>query len=74
VNNYYQQQPGSSGMGVGGAAAMGAGAGFLGGVLLANAMTPNYYPPVEQNTYIGECSQPRSTCIKLPLESCSIVL
>ncbi|KAL4439940.1 hypothetical protein ABPG75_002941 [Micractinium tetrahymenae] len=50
--SYYPQQPQqvvyvqeqrSSGIGAGGAAALGAGAGFLGGVLLADAMRPDHY-------------------------------
>lgn len=39
----YVQEQRSTGIGAGGAAALGAGAGFLGGVLLADAMRPDYY-------------------------------
>lgn len=39
----YVQEERSSGVGPGGAAALGAGAGFLGGVLLADAMRPDHY-------------------------------
>lgn len=49
----YVQEQRSNGIGTGGAAALGAGAGFLGGVLLADAMRPDYYAYGGGTTIIG---------------------
>lgn len=51
----YVQEQRSTGIGAGGAAALGAGAGFLGGVLLADAMRPDYYA-YGGTTIIGGCA------------------